>query len=144
VVQAFAKKNGEHAVMASSGVRVASENGAAQTVTNGQAAANNKLTAQEIKHTVKAGETLWSISKEYGAAIDSVREMNHLNGNNVRLNQILTIIPEAHNQYIVRNGDTLASISREHKLSVSEIKAQNKLTSDVIFPKQVLTLGGNK
>jgi N-acetylmuramoyl-L-alanine amidase len=38
-----------------------------------------------IKHVVKAGETLFSISKKYGVSIKQIQDLNQLNGNSIPL-----------------------------------------------------------
>lgn len=42
-------------------------------------------------HKVTSGETLFSISKKYGVSIESLKEWNKLQGNGVKVGQVLTI-----------------------------------------------------
>ena len=42
-------------------------------------------------HTIKRGETLWSISKTYGLSLDKLRALNGLKGNTVKAGQKLRI-----------------------------------------------------
>ncbi|MFN3588998.1 MAG: LysM peptidoglycan-binding domain-containing protein [Spirosomataceae bacterium] len=43
------------------------------------------------KHVVKAGETLFSISKKYGVSIKQIQDLNQLNGNSIPLGKELII-----------------------------------------------------
>lgn len=42
-------------------------------------------------HTVVAGDSLWGISRRYGVSIDRLREVNRLDGDRVRIGQVLII-----------------------------------------------------
>jgi len=44
-----------------------------------------------IEYVVKAGETLFSISKRFGSTVDEVKKWNHLAGNTVQLGQKLIV-----------------------------------------------------
>jgi len=48
-------------------------------------------TQNEVFHTVKSGETLFSISKMYGITVDEIRKLNNLVDNNIKLGQKLRI-----------------------------------------------------
>ena len=45
----------------------------------------------KVTHTVKPGETLYSISRRYGLSVDKLKTMNNLPDNTVKLGQVLTI-----------------------------------------------------
>ncbi|MBL7978074.1 MAG: LysM peptidoglycan-binding domain-containing protein [Bacteroidetes Order II. Incertae sedis bacterium] len=47
--------------------------------------------ADKVMHTVKPGETLYSISRRYGLSVDKLKTMNNLPDNTVKLGQVLTI-----------------------------------------------------
>lgn len=53
---------------------------APENTTNTQASPNGKI----IYHTVRNGDTLWDLAKEYNSTVDSIRELNQL-GNSSRL-----------------------------------------------------------
>lgn len=44
-----------------------------------------------VTHLVRKGETLYSLSKTYGASVDQLRAWNHLEGNNIRVGQTLVV-----------------------------------------------------
>lgn len=95
-------------------------------------------------HQVKRGETLWSIAQNYGISVDILADLNHVEGNNIKVGQELIIDQQQskmeERQYIVAKGDTLISISRKTGMSVKEIINKNQLGSSVIHPKQVLVI----
>ena len=47
---------------------------------------------QSLKtHTVKSGDTLYGISREYGLTIQEIRELNNLRGNTINIGQVLVV-----------------------------------------------------
>lgn len=50
--------------------------------------------ARRRTHTVGAGDSLWGISRRYGVSIESIRAANRLEGDRVRLGQVLIIPAE--------------------------------------------------
>ncbi|MBT2677668.1 peptidoglycan DD-metalloendopeptidase family protein [Bacillus sp. ISL-35] len=92
----------------------------------------------EIKHTVKAGETLWSIAKMYHTSVDSIKHSNQLDSDQISRGVVLAIGKSADNRYVVVSGDTLISIARKTNTTVSQLKALNNLTTDTIQPQQIL------
>jgi len=110
------------------------------------------------KHSVKKGETLISIAKQYGVSVASIKEANNLQNNNIRANQTI-IIPKGSAKktaqtiktpdrkpgaslsaqtrrsityYKVKKGDTLVSIARSKGVSVDDLKRMNNLRNSSI------------
>jgi len=85
-------------------------------------------------HKVGAGETLWSISRKYGASIDEIRKWNDLTKYDaLNIGKILFVkqpklkekkIPGT-KIYIVKPGDTLYGIAHEHKMEVVDLMDLN-------------------
>lgn len=42
-------------------------------------------------HTVKAGDTLWTISRQYSVGVEQLKRVNHLGSKPLRLGQVLTV-----------------------------------------------------
>lgn len=103
-----------------------------------QKAAEARSQQPEIKHTVKAGETLWSIAKMYHTSVDSIKQSNQLERDQISRGTVLVIGKPADNKYVVVSGDTLISIARKTNTTVSQLKALNNLTTDTIKPQQIL------
>ena len=97
-------------------------------------------------YVVKAGDTLWSIAKQYGVSVNDLKEENQLQNNTLQVNQILKIPgfqnenETAEDTYVVKAGDTLYSISKTYGVSVDQIKRLNQLNSDVLSIGQILVL----
>ena len=49
------------------------------------------LSAVDQIHTVKKGDTLYSLSKRYGTTIDELKKLNSISGNNLSIGQKLII-----------------------------------------------------
>ena len=95
-------------------------------------------------YTVKAGDTLYGIARNYGISVDELKAANNLTSNTLTIGEVL-IIPEVEtpetpdeNIYIVKSGDTLYSIANKYGMSVNELKSLNNLTSDVLSIGQEL------
>jgi membrane-bound lytic murein transglycosylase D len=115
--------------------------------------AANKATRTKLSHTVKSGDTLWDISREYDVTMDELAKWNKLKKNSVlRLNQKLTVYKSANKPqatastnrtitYKVRRGDSLARIASKFNLSVNEIIKWNNLAGQkYLQPGQKLKL----
>ncbi len=131
--------------------------------------ANNdaELMVEKLEyHTVKKGETLFSISKEFGVKVKDLIKINNLKtesiiaGQRIQLKDNVKIdlaqetkitenekneIPESilaneknYGTHIVSKGETLQSISKQYKLAIAELKELNKLSSDNILAGQKL------
>lgn len=111
--------------------------------------------SKEIKdsnYTVKAGDTLWRISTNYGVTIQQIVNANNIvNPNLIFVGQVLTIpgktdiipdsvVPSAA-KYIVKAGDTLWRISAIYGVSVQQIIVANNIVNpNLIYPNQVLKI----
>ena len=104
----------------------------------------SKSVAKETLHTVKSGETLFSIAKLYNVSIDDIKKSNELKGNNILPNQKLKVNASAEHTssqttkasahksrtHTVRSGESFYSIARDNNCSVNDLKQwNNKSTS---------------
>ena len=114
---------------------------AAVAVTTGVTA-----TADAATHTVKSGDTLFEISKQYGTTVDALKADNGLSSNLILPNQVIKVNEakaentEATTEYTVVSGDTLGKIASKYDVTVSQLKAWNNLNSDLIVVGQTLSL----
>jgi len=113
-------------------------------------------------YTVKRGDSLWSISRNYNVSLNELYAANGLSKNSVlRVGQqiqipveggsvaIQPVTPEVYqpsrmNQatttYTVKRGDNLSRIASQFDTTVGAIKAANSKTSDVIRVGETLTV----
>lgn len=107
-------------------------------------------------HTVRRGESLWTISRRYHVPLRDLRGWNGLTGDTIRPGQklkvgtqVLTsrqrapVVADASGRpvHTVRSGESLWSIARTHQVAVSDLKRWNDLAEDVIRPGQSLFVG---
>lgn len=98
-------------------------------------------------HTVMSGETLYSISRLYNVAVDSIMVWNKMASPTLRPGQEI-MVSTPYNKtstntaktYTVQAGDTLYSISRKFGVSVADIRKLNQLTNDSLAVGQTLIL----
>jgi LysM repeat protein len=102
-----------------------------------------------VIHRVEEKETLYSISRRYGATLDEVLKYNPSADAGLAIGQILRIPYTARtpvrtspkgNVHVVAEKETLFSISRQYGVTVSELKAWNNLTSDNLSMGQELVI----
>ncbi len=111
---------------------------AAVAVTTGVTA-----TADAATHTVKSGDTLGSISQQYGTSVSAIKAENGLKSNLIFPNQVIKVnekSSESTTEYTVLAGDTLGKIAAKYDVTVSQLKAWNNLSSDLIIVGQTLSL----
>ena len=69
---------------------------------------NNDNNEYEI-YTIKKGDSLWKISREYGITIPQLKEINNLEDFNIIVGQKI-LVPkkeQTYSEYIVQKGDSL-------------------------------------
>lgn len=119
-------------------------------------------------YTVQNGDYLAKISKRYNVTIDSIKRLNSLKSDTIRVGQKLKLpgkldVPPAPvvvksaqkpaaaaqkkgfeaykgatKEYVVKNGDTLGAIAYGNGCNIRQLKALNNLTSDVVKVGQKL------
>ena len=94
-------------------------------------------------YSVKKGDTLYSIAKEFDTTVNDIIELNELSTNVLSIGQLLKIpsssLDEV-NTYIVKSGDTLYKIAGINNTTVDELKYLNNLTSDILTIGQTLII----
>lgn len=97
---------------------------------------NLKSTQYEI-YSVKSGDTLASIGKEFGISYAVIKRHNSLKTNMIKIRQelIIPIDPDVYKRpihYIVKVGDTLGKIASNHKMTFGKLMKDNELTTSMI------------
>lgn len=131
----------------------------------------NQLTSDELKigqslkipsqkgtyerHTVKPGDSLTLIARDYFVSLSDLKTFNKLSSDVIHVGQVLYLTKQTStpnpvietspitansSSYTVKVGDTLYGLSKIFKTSVQEIKSLNELTTDMLRVGQVLRL----
>ena len=113
-----------------------------------------------INYTVKKGDSLYSIAKQYNITVNDLIKDNNLNNSNLYIGQIIKIkdsnssylyeecfgedydIPIANTMvnYTVKKGDSLYSIAKKYNTSTSKIISLNNLKNSLLSIGQVLKI----
>src|SRR5699024_10771473 len=73
----------------------------------------------------KNGETLWSISQQYGVPVNSLIQVNQLNNpNQLQIGNMLIIPPIIHR---VESGETLSQLATQYGTTVDAILSENQI-----------------
>lgn len=120
--------------------------------------------ASIVRHRVRSGETLSSISRRYGVSVSTIRAHNNMRTNSMLIaGRTLSIPLSGHHrysrsssskssvdmkvnpsgQYRVQKGDILQIIAKRFNVSVAQIKELNNLQSDKIYVGQLLRIKGS-
>ncbi|MCM1053315.1 MAG: LysM peptidoglycan-binding domain-containing protein [Ruminococcus sp.] len=101
-------------------------------------------------YTIKKGDTLYTIARNYGITVNDLKNANNLANNNLTIGQTL-IIPTTTNTsspnesiYIVKAGDSLYKIANMYNMTVNELKSLNNLSSNLLNIGQKLKVLDNE
>lgn len=97
-------------------------------------------------YTVKAGDTLYGISNQFGVSVTELAELNNIKGSNLQIGTVLKIPEKGSNNpnnmfmYTVKSGDTLYSIASKYNTTVQEIINLNYLKNTNLSVGQILRI----
>ena len=97
-------------------------------------------------YTVKAGDTLYGISNQFGVSVTELASLNNVNALNLKVGQVLKIPnysgtnPDTMFMYTVKSGDSLYSIARNFGYTVSELMNYNNLKSNLLSIGQIIKI----
>lgn len=94
-----------------------------------------------IIHVVKAGDSLYSISRRYGVPVSKIASDNEIElTKSLVIGQTIVVMTGAR-QHTVRAGESLFSIARRYGTTVAAIQTANRLTNpEAIRPGMVLSV----
>lgn len=98
-----------------------------------------------IEYTVKKGDNLYSIARNFGLTQSELMDYNNLTSNLLSIGQILKIpiskdSTSQQTTYTVQKGDSLYSIAQKYNTTVDSIKRKNNLTSNLLSIGQKLII----
>lgn len=96
-------------------------------------------------YTVKSGDTLYSIARDYNTTVNELMSLNNLTTSVLSLGQVLRIPSndggtDEYVEYVVKSGDSLYLIANRYNTTVNELKSLNNLTSNLLSIGQVLKI----
>ncbi len=97
-------------------------------------------------YTVKAGDTLYGISNQFGVSVTELAELNGIKGSNLQIGRVLNIPsslgtnPDTMFMYTVKSGDTLYKIAAKYNTTVDKIINLNYLKNTNLSVGQVLRI----
>ncbi len=103
-------------------------------------------TRQEIiYYTVKAGDTVSTISRRFGITVNTILWANDLGAYSLlRIGDRLTILPQSGVLYTVKKGDTLAKIAQTYDIELEKILSQNSLGNSLAVGQKLIIPGAKK
>ena len=101
---------------------------------------NNNNNSSNNTYTVKSGDSLYSIARNFNTTVDELKRLNNLNSNLLSIGQILIMPNYSNNTYTVKSGDSLYSIARNFNTTVDELKRLNNLNSNLLSIGQILKI----
>lgn len=94
-----------------------------------------------IIHVVKAGDSLYSISRRYGVPTAKIASDNEINVSESLVIGQTIVIMEGTRQHTVKAGESLFSIARQYGTTAASIQTANQITNPAaITPGMVLTI----
>lgn len=94
-------------------------------------------TLRALTYTVKAGDSLWSIAREFDTHVADIRVLNDCKSDVIHPGQIL-FVPRL--TYTVAAGDCLYTIAKQFGATVDDLMEANGLETDLLRIGQVLLL----
>ena len=100
-------------------------------------------------HTVRNGESLYSIAHKYGVSINDLKEWNNISGNDIKIGQKLSINgKKSHSSssasstrtHTVRKGETLGQIAEKYGVGLSKLRRANGISGSNIRVGQKLKI----
>ena len=96
-------------------------------------------------YTVKKGDSLWSISREYNISVQELIDINDLLTTTIKVGDQLKVPAELNEEiYVVKPGDTLWSIAKKNNITVDDLKNKNNLSSNLLSINQQLIIPKQK
>ncbi len=96
-------------------------------------------------YSVKMGDTLWGISREYNLSVAELQKLNEIDSIWIYPDQDLNIEKakkedSIKDNHLIKAGDTLFKLASTYDVTVAELKEWNNLSSDLIYVGELLAI----
>ncbi len=92
-----------------------------------------------MEYTVKKGDSIYSIAKNYNVSVNEIKNINNLSSNLLNIGQKLNL-PVVNQTYTVEKGDSLYSIAKKFNTTADNIKRKNDLQTNSLSIGQKLVI----
>ena len=107
----------------------------------------NKNPGDYIVYTIKKGDNLFSIAKNYDISLEELINFNNQGTTLLKIGDEL-LIPKKNNNlditYVVKPGDTLYNIAKRFNTTVDILKEKNNLNSNLLKISDTIIIPGTK
>ena len=111
---------------------------------------NNLDSNNTSTYTVRSGDTIYSIARQFNITPDELKSLNNLTSNLLSIGQVLVVSsnnqndqgenPAQYLEHIITKGDTLYSLAETYNTTVDEIKKLNNLSNNILSVGQILLI----
>lgn len=99
-----------------------------------------------INYVIKAGDTLYAISRHYNIALDTLIKANpYVNVYNLQVGEVICVpvsIPQNNftnfTTYLIEENDTLGSVLEKNGINLADLMDMNELNSIYLVPGTTL------
>lgn len=103
------------------------------------------LCAENIYHTVRKGETLYSISKKYHVPVNKLKAVNRIDSSyTIKIGSKLLVPGNSENSfvpgtnrekgfYLIKKGDTFYNVAKKFNMKLNDLYAMNNMNSNDIL-----------
>ncbi len=100
-------------------------------------------------HTVRSGESLYSIASKYRISVAELKRANKIRSNRIIAGSRLRVAASGYVRqqgrvHRVRRGETLSSISRKYGMEISDLKRLNRMRNSRIYVGQKINVKRNR
>lgn len=95
-------------------------------------------------HTVRSGETLLSIAKQYRIRLNTIIQLNHIKNPAILVSGQSLIIPSREHIHTVMPGENLWLIAKKYRTTLQTLAEENKIKENShIYPGQKIKIPAN-
>ncbi len=93
-------------------------------------------------HSIKSGDSLYSLGRKYGVSYKLIKDFNKLKSNILSINHtiVIPVVKPRNRNYTIKQGDTLGKISREFDVAINTILEANNKKNSTIIPGERLVI----